>query len=267
MLPVVSVIIPCYNQGKFLAQTIESVLAQTYENIEVIVVNDGSTDSATNYLLEKSEWAKTQIFTIKNSGVSAARNFAVRKSSGKYILPLDGDDLIAPTYIEKAVAVLENQSDIKVVTCQVGYFGVKKGRFNLPDYSLEKLMGQNLLVVTSLFRKKDFDLTIGFNDNMKEGFEDWDFWLTFLGKNGKVYRLEEELFFYRIARSSRNSTINLKKQERLRRQIYDNHREIYSSHFLNPQECFEYLNILNSKEYRLGKLLLKPIRMIISLLN
>lgn len=265
MSSTVSIIIPCYNQGAYLSETIQSVLDQSFTDIEIIVVNDGSTDEYTIELLSKKQWPNTTILNITNSGVSHARNIGIAASKGEYILLLDGDDLIAPTYIEKAVSILEKSPQIKVVTCEVEFFGKKKGLFDLPPYSLENLMGQNALVITSLFRKKDFLATDGFNDNMRDGFEDWDFWLTFLKDGGNVFRLNEVLFFYRINRRSRNATIGLEKQNKLRRQIYENHIELYSSRFLDPKKCFEYFNLLNSKEYRLGKLILSPVRNLMSL--
>lgn len=265
--PKVSVIIPCYNQGQFLVETINSVLAQTYDNVEIIIINDGSTDPVTVDLLNSSNWDKTQVIHKVNSGVSDSRNLGISNSDGKYVLPLDGDDIIAPNYLERAVRLLEDDDDITVVTTRVSYFGAKRGEFKLPDYTLEGLMGQNLLVCTSLFRRRDFDKTHGFNVNMKEGFEDWDFWLSLLKCDGKVYKIDEVLFFYRIRRKSRNNSISMQTQSKLRNQIYLNHIDLFSSRFFDPQLSFEYLNILNSKEYRLGKLITKPIRMIYNLFN
>src|SRR5665647_114105 len=117
MNALVTVIIPCYNQGKFLSDTINSILIQTYPYFEIIIVNDGSTDVETLEVLDQCKWDKTSIFHIENSGVSIARNTAISHAKGKYILPLDGDDIIAPTYLEKAVKVLESKPDVKVITC------------------------------------------------------------------------------------------------------------------------------------------------------
>ncbi|MDA6068801.1 glycosyltransferase family 2 protein [Flavobacterium sp. AC] len=262
----VSVIIPCYNQGKYLKETIASVLTQTYTNFEIIIVNDGSTDTKTIEILEDSNWPKTSIINIQNSGVCVARNMAINQAKGEYILPLDGDDLIAPTFLEKAVAILNN-SDVALVTCDVKFFGKKKGIYQLSKYSLEALLGQNLMICTSMFRKKDFDETVGYNPNMNEGLEDWDFWLSLLKNGGKVHKIEEVLFYYRIKSVSRTTTVNLEKQSRLRRQVYENHKELYASHFFDPKNSFEYNNLLNSREYRLGKILLNPVRKLMKLLS
>src|SRR4051812_13487686 len=100
----ISVIVPCYNSARFLKETLNSLLAQTYQNWECIVVDNGSTDDTKKIAGEFEK--KDPRFTCMvqpTRGVSAARNFGIAHSKGKYILPLDSDDLIAPAYIEKAV--------------------------------------------------------------------------------------------------------------------------------------------------------------------
>jgi len=263
----VSIIIPCYNEGHYLKETIESVLKQTYTSFEIIIVNDGSTDEKTLEILKNNSWNKTTIINIENSGVCTARNIAIAEAKGEYILPLDADDLIAPTFLQKAVAILNDNDDVSLVTCNVEFFGKKKGVYRLPKYNLGVLLGQNLMVCTSMFRKKDFDKIGGYNPNMNEGLEDWDFWLSLLGNGGIVHKIEEVLFYYRIKSTSRTTSVSLEKQSRLRKQVYENHKALYSSHFFDPKNSFEYINLLSSKEYRLGAMLLKPIRKIKTLFS
>jgi glycosyltransferase involved in cell wall biosynthesis len=258
----VSVIMPCYNQGKFIDDAIQSVLDSSYPNIEIIVINDGSTDKYTNEILKNNKWANTVIYTIENKGVSNARNFGINVSNGKYILPIDADDKISSDYIDQAVNVLENNQDVKVVTCNVELFGSKKGRYILPDFSLEMLMGQNIMVVSSMFRRSDFENTTGFNPNMALGFEDWDFWLSLLENGGDVFKLDCIGFFYRIKKKSRNNIINNDNYIALRKQIFLNHRKLYLSYFFNPLYSFEYSLLYNSKEYRIGKFVLSLFRLL-----
>ncbi|BAV10202.1 Glycosyltransferase involved in cell wall bisynthesis [Filimonas lacunae] len=263
--PLVSVIIPCYNQGRYIDETVKSVLEQTFTNFQIIVVDDGSTDLYTQQILKGKSWPKTTIVHIPNGGVANARNTAIRMATGKYILPLDGDDKIAPSYLEKAVRVLEEDDTVMVVTTLVHFFGRRNRPYHLPEYSLEHLMGQNLLVCTSMFRKLDFERTGGFDSNMREGLEDWDFWLKMLKEGGRVHRINEVLFYYRLRRQSRNNAMSIDQQQRLRYQIYNNHRELFAEHFFNPMYSFEYVNLAYSKEYRLGKLLLTPVRRLLDL--
>lgn len=265
--PKVSVIIPCYNHGEFIEDTLQSVLNQTFQEWECIIVNDGSTDMKTIKLLNENNWEKTKVINIKNSGLSIARNVAIANAKGKYILPLDADDLLASTFLKKAVSILDSERDISLVTCNVQFFGKRTGHFNLPEYSLEALLGQNLMVCTSMFRKKDFDLTIGYNPNMKGGLEDWDFWLSLLGRGGKVHKIDETLFYYRIRKSSMSTKISLEKRANLRKQIWSNHQTLYSNLFLDPTLTFEYKNVRYSREYKLGEFLLKPIRKLMRILS
>jgi len=258
----VSVIIPCYNQGKFIDETIQSVLASTYSDLEIIVINDGSSDSLTNKLLKTHTWPKTNIYHTLNQGVSASRNFGINKSSGKFILPLDADDKIERTYIEKAIKIFENSSQVLLVYSQAMFFGRKNKKWLLPEFSMEIILGQNVIFCSAIFRRKDFDKTKGYNSNMRCGFEDWDFWLSLLEieGGGNVIRIDEPLFFYRIKASSRNTDINSATYAELRKTIYENHKKLYSGSFFNPVYSFEYSNLLRSHEYRIGSIILWPFK-------
>jgi glycosyltransferase involved in cell wall biosynthesis len=97
----VSVIMPCYNQGQYIDEAVDSVLTQTYQNYEIIIVNDGSTDEFTNEKLKNYNKPKTQVIHTANQGLSAARNNGIHASNGEFILPLDADDKIANTYLER----------------------------------------------------------------------------------------------------------------------------------------------------------------------
>jgi glycosyltransferase involved in cell wall biosynthesis len=251
---------PCFNQGKYIDEAIQSVLASTYSNVEIIVVNDGSTDKYTNKILSNSHWEKTAIYTINNSGVSNARNYAISKSNGQYILPLDADDKISSNFILDAVKILDTNSNIKVVNCDVLTFGKEHKKYYL-DYSIEKLLCRNTFVVSSIFRRIDYDKIKGFNNNV-DGLEDWDFWLSLLERGGEVYKLNYFGFYYRIRNKSRNRSIQKEKYSKIRRQIYENHKELYSKHFFDPLESFEFNLLRDTKEYKLGNFLLKPIRKI-----
>ena len=137
-MPIVSIIIPCYNQAKYLSETLDSVLNQTYQDWECIIINDGSSDN-TEDIAKKYCANDSRFFYIyqDNQGVVAARNNAISQSHGKYILPLDGDDIIHKRYLEVAVKVIERDPKLKLVCCECEYIGEKTGRINLPKYSLE----------------------------------------------------------------------------------------------------------------------------------
>lgn len=266
--PLISVIVACYNDGKYIQECLDSIHRQSCKSYEVVVVNDGSTDASTNAITRNISHPKIKVLETANQGVSAARNRGIKESSGKYILPLDADDKIGLNFISEAIDILEKNPEVKVVNCDTQLFGIKKGIIRHEPFSLEKLLAKNLLTVSSVFRRADFDQTNGFNPNMKDGFEDWDFWLSLLKNGGTVHKLNRVEFFYRIKRNSRNSSLIQSNHFReLRRQIYENHKELYAQFLLDPQESFEYELITQSREYRLGLLLLKPIRKLYSLFH
>lgn len=268
--PLVSIVIPCYNQGCFLGETIDSVLTQTYDNWECIIVNDGSSDN-TEEVAETYGKKDSRIKYIHqtNKGLSAARNTGVLASQGKYILPLDSDDKIGNTYLEKAVKVLEENDNIEIVYCRAEMFGKKKGIWKLSEYSIENILGENCIFCTAFYRRRSFDNVGGYKTNMKYGFEDWDFWLSIIEHNENliVHRLDDILFYYRIRKKSMLRSLDPTKMDAMRKQIWNNHRSLYANHFTPPTKSFEYKSISNSFEYKLGCMLLKPIRYILNLIQ
>lgn len=246
--PLISVIIPCYNQGRFLSETLDSVLAQTYENWEAIIVNDGSTDNtqeiANRYCLRDQ---RISYIYQENAGLSAARNTGVRNSRGEYILPLDSDDKIAPQYIELAQRVFDSNKKIKIVYCRAELFGRKKGEWKLPEFSMERMLGRNCIFCTAFYKRSDFDAVGGYKTDMKYGFEDWDFWLSILQLGGSVFQIDRILFFYRIRKKSMLRLMDTEKLKYSRRKIWENHKDLYANYLFDPMESFEYINLTESR--------------------
>lgn len=272
---VVSIIVPCYNYGMFLGECLESVISQTYSNWECIILDNGSTDNTKEVCSVFCKKDKRFIYEFtEQRGVSFARNLAIKLSKGNYLLPLDADDKIASSFIEKALAVIEKSEKIKLVYSDAELFGASSGKWILPKYNLKDLLIENSIFCTALYRKSDFELTGGYNEDMKEGFEDWDFWISLLKTGGEVFKISEVLFFYRIRSNSRNSVLDREKQLKLRQKIYNNHKATYDSHFSIPELVFEkyVLNsklnsIEQSKEYVFGKKIMGPLRFIKSLIS
>ena len=209
----VSIIIPAYNAEKFIKETVASAMASTYPHIEVIIVNDGSTDNTAQILNQlQQQFPQIRIFNQINSGVAVARNLAVSMATGKYILPLDADDLITTDYIEKAVAILSANADVKVVYSKAEFFGDKVGYWNLPEFKLKLLARKNLIFVSGLYRKADYEKTDGYRPEIK-GPEDWDFWISMLKNGGKVVRIPDICFYYRIHPESKRIATRSKKKE------------------------------------------------------
>jgi glycosyltransferase involved in cell wall biosynthesis len=225
-LPKVSVIIPCYNDGAYINDAVFSVLAQTCQDFEIIIVNDGSTDEFTNQLLAQYNMPKTKVIVTANVGPSMARNIGIAKATGVYILPLDADDKIAPTYIEKGIQVFESNSSLGIVYCEAEFFGNRQGKWHLPQFSLEAILLENMIFCTAFFKKADWEKVGGFNANMIHGMEDYDFWLSLIELEVGVHQIPETLFFYRIKDQSR--TVGLQRfNTEMFVQLFYNHQDLY----------------------------------------
>src|SRR5690348_2571583 len=124
----VSVVIPCFNAGEHLDEAVRSALAQTHADLEVVIMDDGSTDPATRRLLDgAAAWPRTRILRQANAGPSAARNAAIEAATGEFILPLDADDRIEPGYVEQAAAILQSRPEVGIVYCRAMKFGAESG--------------------------------------------------------------------------------------------------------------------------------------------
>ncbi|MBS6601658.1 MAG: glycosyltransferase family 2 protein [Clostridium sp.] len=243
-MELVSVVIPCYNQGKYIEECIESVKNQTYKNIEIVIVNDGSTDDETNFTLKKIQQKNTcKIINIKNGGLANARNIGIKNSSGRYILPLDSDDKIGENYVEKCVDALEKGKG-DIIYCLCRRFGETNKLLYLKEFSIKTILQTNVVFCSAMFKREDYNKTNGYNSNMVYGFEDWDFWLSMIENNKTFYRINKVMFFYRIKANSMYSNLQGKKENYNKSvlQIQQNHLELYS----------KYKDILNKESKGLG---------------
>ena len=229
----VSVIMPCYNDGRYIKEAIDSLRRQTYSNFELIIVDDGSDDSETVSILSTLNDGKTTVLHTNHLRPAGARNYGIERAGGKYILPLDSDDTIEPTYLEKAVNVLETQPDIGVVYCQADLFGEKSGRWELPDYSRRAMLLDNIVFVTSMFYRSDWETVGGFKTNMDAGMEDYDFWLSILELGREIYQIPEVLFHYRIKPVSRTTSFqeSCPQVQQIYRRIFENHKDFYKNNY------------------------------------
>lgn len=227
--PLVSIIIPCYNYGEYIDEAVGSALNQTYKNIEVIIVNDASTDSNTIEklnMLEKQENV-TVIHHKKNKKLPATRNTGIKVAKGTYILPLDADDTVEPTIVEKTVKVLEERADVGFVSVGMRFFGNEDYIYIPPKFSFKKLLHQNIVTVTSLFRKIAWEEVGGYNEQFIHGYEDWEFWISLAKHGWNGYCVEEVLFNYRKHGYSMIDSA-IEKHAALVHQIQQIHKDVYS---------------------------------------
>lgn len=230
----VSVIVPVYNVRPFLKECINSIVTQTYKNIEIILVDDGSNDGS-NVLCEEiaKEDDRIKVFHNTNHGVSYTRNYGIKKSTGEYILPVDGDDIISAKYIEKAVDILEKDEKIGIVYCEAEFFGERNGRWNLPEFTLQRMLLNNVIFVSALFRKIDWERVGGYSEELVSGIEDYDFWLSILELRRSVCRIPEVLFYYRIRENSRSKNFDVDKEKTLAmyQVIHKRHKQLYIDNY------------------------------------
>lgn len=228
-VPLLSVIIPCYNQGAFLADSIGSVLASDFDDFEIIVVDDGSSDQDTRLLLERLDYPKTRLVRRANGGLAAARNSGIAVASGRYILPLDADDRIAACYLGQAVAALHADDQLGIVYCQAEKFGAESGRWRLPRYSRWRMALGNVIFCSAVFRRQDWQAVGGYDESLRRGWEDWDFWLSLLELGRTVRCLPLTGFYYRKSPSSMAAGMAAGLKEELHRRLMTKHHRFFGA--------------------------------------
>ena len=211
--PLVSVVIPAYKMEAFLAETLDSVLASDYPNLEVVVMDDGSPDASYAIACRYADQdTRVRAFTKANGGVSTARNAAIRLARGELILPVDADNTIAPTFISQAVAKLLSDPDIKVVAPTSDFFGEKTGVWRLPPFSIHLLARKNIMDNCALYRKADWERVGGYCETILTR-EDWAFWIAVLKDGGRVEVLPDILHHYRVRATSKRATLRHRKYQ------------------------------------------------------
>jgi glycosyltransferase involved in cell wall biosynthesis len=212
MNPLVSVIIPAYNAAGFIAETLESVLAQTYRPMEIIVVDDGSLDG-TPAVVERFASQAVRLILQENAGPAAARNRGIAATSGTYIAFLDADDLWMPETVQKLVSYAVSNTDVSLVFGDSGSFGPEGVLFDsaFNKYGTPGLAGRNIVekAFESLFEKGNFILTgtvlverecldnVGHFDERLRYAEDADLWVR-IALFHKIGCVPEPLMMRRI---------------------------------------------------------------------
>lgn len=242
MNPKVSVIIPNYNYEKFIAATVESVLAQTYENIEIIIVDDGSKDNSLEVLKQFGE--KIRIIEQKNQGVSEARNNGVRNSTGDFVAFLDADDIWLPEKLQRQIEKFNSDAEIGLVHCSMTLIDpqdkpigeLKDGQ---EDWVAEEfLLFERGVVVgagsTALVKRQIFDEVGGFDLRLSTA-ADWDFCYQisckyrfgFISEPLVLYRMHGTNMHGNIPRMEREMMLGFEKAFTGKPSV--NHRECYGN--------------------------------------
>jgi glycosyltransferase involved in cell wall biosynthesis len=225
----VSVVIPCYNSSAFLADTVQSVLAQTLCDMEIVLVDDGSVDDTRAVIarmIAASADRDMRLVCQANAGTASARNRGISAARGRYILPLDADDLIAPTMLEECADLLDAEPRIALVYTDRQDFGDIERIWTAGKYELEHLKYFNQIAYCSMFRKSMWEDVGGYRVNVN-GFDDWDFWVACASRGFQGRHLPRPYLKHRRHQSSFMWRI-LHDYERLHAQIMLNNPEVYS---------------------------------------
>ncbi len=199
----VSVVIPCFNHGEFLPEAVCSATAIEREDVELIVVDDGSTDEPTRKEMDALAAQGIRVIRQGNKGLAAARNAGIAISRGEYILPLDADDRLQPGWIDRGIQILESHPRVGVVYGDAQCFGTRNDRWTTGPFDPDRLLQWNYIHASALYRRSVWEQNCGYDGAMPvQGYEDWDFWLGALEHGWKFAYLREVFFDYRQAEQS-----------------------------------------------------------------
>lgn len=226
--PSVAVVIPCYNHGRFLPETLASVRALDFAEIECVVVDDGSTDPLTRTALERVESAGTRVIRQDNAGLASARNAGIRATSAPFFVALDADDKLDPRFIRRLLPPLLADPTLGYVYSHVRFFDASGGSWDCPAYDPRRLLVENLSVATALVRRRAYDEAGGYQPDMIYGFEDWDLWIALLAVGYHGLCVPEPLFFYRKHAGGSMLSETQKRRGDMVKRMIEHHRALFA---------------------------------------
>jgi glycosyltransferase involved in cell wall biosynthesis len=221
------VLIPCYDLGRFLPEAVESILAQTYDRYELLVVDDGSTDVETLRLLERYRDHGIGVLRKEHSGLSATKNAGIEAARGEYVVFVDADDALMPHFLERTVPKLDELADVGVVTTSAEIFGRRRGTYQPPPHDLVTLLWRNVVAGSgSLFRRVCWEQIGGY---AVDGVEDWNFWIGLVEHGWRWEVVPETLYRFRLRRGSLSDQAKDRRADLLR-ELVRRHEPTYQAH-------------------------------------
>jgi glycosyltransferase involved in cell wall biosynthesis len=226
--PLVTVAIPCYNYAAYVAEAIQSAFDQTHPLIEVVVVDDGSTDDSATVVGRLGE--RVVLVRQRNAGLPSARNRAAKSARGEYIVFLDADDILCADFVSRTLAEFEADSDpaLGFVYTQMQMFGRAEGVTRFQDFEVGALLQDSFVHASALIRT-DVARRYPYDPGWRSGFEDWDFYLTLCQHGYRGKRVDAPLLWYRKHGSALSMYESLRQRDRdqLRMKLIWKHRELY----------------------------------------
>lgn len=265
--PLVSFIIPYFNAGNTIQETIDSILNQSYPNYDIWIVNDGSTDEKSlEKLKELENLDKVTVLHQENTGPSVARNLAIESIRAEFFVPIDGDDLIEENALMDSVTHLKDNLELGAVYGNFTWFGAKQGGKKQCNFLLEKQFLMNQIAVTALIRKEMWKELGGYDKFLsKPGLEDWEFWLRASLSDWKLKCLDIPFFKVRVNEHSRTYQVANKNIDRIKKYVYEKHAVALATHY--EKIYYQKKQLLETPDYRIGNNLMKPFRLFKSLLS
>ncbi len=231
MTPRVAVVVSCYNLGEYLHEAVDSVLAQTLEAVEIVVVDDGSDDPATRRVLDAFDRPRTRVLRTENRGLAAAKNTGFAATTAPFLCALDADDRLAPAMLERSVARLEADPGLAFVSHWLRTFGEEEADWQPADCGLPALLDMNTVNGAALVRRSAFEQVGGYDESFRDGCEDWDFWITLVSRGLGGAILPEVLFYYRRRADSMSRRMTRDAgHARLYSRLADKHADVFRAH-------------------------------------
>ena len=259
-MPKVSVIITTYNDAHYIPEALAHLEKQTFQDFEIIIVNDGSTDEASLALLATIKGGRIKVLHKENGRPASARNHGVAQSTAPYILFHDADDYFDPSFLSKAVKLMDNSaSETVAITCYVQAFGERKYQWRPKGGTVENFLFKNECSGNCLVRKSAYVTCGGSDETMLHGDEDWELWINMLKAGGRIETIKEFLFFYRIQSTSRSATTALKNKEDIFRYILRKHADLYFNYLPKYYASYDVNRLSTIPIMRLLKLVYKKI--------
>lgn len=217
----VSIIVPLYNYGRYLAECLESLLNQSVPAHEIIVVDDGSTDGGA----EIAKKYPVILIQQKNAGLSAARNTGIRAATGKYVMSVDADDILRPDAIREHLAIIDENS---IATCGLMYFGSDTGTHRPREATVPILLKTNVIYSNTMFPRKAWEEVGGFDESetMRLGWEDREFWLRVMGAGYRSRVSDYVALLYRRHPQAMSFQTANPNHQRLQDYIYKKNRHL-----------------------------------------
>lgn len=225
-MAMISVVVPCYNGGKFIDQLTASLARQTFRDFEIVIVNDGSTDPATKGKLAALDPAILVIHQ-ENRGLSAARNAGFAAANADLIMNLDCDDQLEPTYLAETLVALQSAGpEVGFAFTHVRLVGAAQG-VQKRYYSEFDILFKNTIGYSMLIRKAAWLKAGKYDESMRDGYEDWEFNLRLIGAGYAGIEIPKPLFLYTASTQGMLLGHSSHKHAATWRRIRQKHRDTY----------------------------------------